>query len=234
MKLFAVSLYFETPWMIDVKTGAGIVPLPEHMTTNILADDNQFGALMKAKLIHKDKGQHQWHSVAEIEPVAPVQGGGVDGHCRYAGPGRGDCEHEIGLPGQSIPGQHDGPDDTVDAYGKPNGWCWHCWLMHQKYELEAKVNHLTTTQSAQWEPFSGLEKLTIRQAVECDQDNLWMRWPVDQQSAPSVVSVPSPHEIANKIIDDWNAEEIEVTDVEFLNLQNRIAEAILTERARGK
>lgn len=65
-----------------------------------------------------------------------------DGHCFYASPGRGDCEHFIGLPGHSVPGQHDGPDDTVDAYGKPNGWCWHCWLTHQKSELEAKVREL--------------------------------------------------------------------------------------------
>ena len=55
-----------------------------------------------------------------------------EGTCRYAGPGRGDCENFVGLPGHSIPGQHDGLDDTVDHYGKPNGWCWHCWLMHQR------------------------------------------------------------------------------------------------------
>lgn len=48
-------------------------------------------------------------------------------HCSFAGPGRGDCEHFIGLPGKSIPGQHDDSDDTVDVYGKPNEWCWFCW-----------------------------------------------------------------------------------------------------------
>ena len=58
------------------------------------------------------------------------------GGCLYAGPGRGDCEHFIGLPGQSIPNQHDGPDDTVDAYGKPNGWCWSCWRSKRIAELE--------------------------------------------------------------------------------------------------
>lgn len=41
------------------------------------------------------------------------------GCCEFAVPGRGDCEHFVGLPGRSIPGEHDGPDDTVDAYGKP-------------------------------------------------------------------------------------------------------------------
>lgn len=62
-----------------------------------------------------------------------------DGNCRYAGPGRGDCEHFVGLPGESIPGQHDGDDDTVDHYGKPNGWCWHCWLMHERDRLQREL-----------------------------------------------------------------------------------------------
>ena len=54
------------------------------------------------------------------------------GTCAYAGPGRGDCEHAVGLPGMSIPGQHDGTDTTVDLYNRPNGWCWHCWLMYSR------------------------------------------------------------------------------------------------------
>ena len=50
------------------------------------------------------------------------------GHgCLLAAPNRGDCHHFIGLPGRSIPGQHDGPDDTMDVYGRPNGWCQVCW-----------------------------------------------------------------------------------------------------------
>lgn len=51
--------------------------------------------------------------------------------CSFSGPGRGDCFNFIGLPGRSITGQHDGDDDTVDCYGKPNGWCWWCWRSHQ-------------------------------------------------------------------------------------------------------
>jgi hypothetical protein len=62
-----------------------------------------------------------------------------DGSCRYAGPGRGDCFNFVGLPGHSVPGQHDGDDDTVDHYGKPNGWCWHCWLMHQRDGLSRQL-----------------------------------------------------------------------------------------------
>lgn len=58
------------------------------------------------------------------------------GGCTLAGSGRGDCEHYVGLPGISIPGQHDGPDDTVDAWGKPNGWCWSCWKSFQLDELK--------------------------------------------------------------------------------------------------
>lgn len=59
--------------------------------------------------------------------------------CLLAGPGRGDCEHAVGLPGKSIPGQHDGDDDTVDHYGKPNGWCWFCWNRRIITTLEALV-----------------------------------------------------------------------------------------------
>lgn len=61
---------------------------------------------------------------------------GRDGCCELAGPGRGDCAHFVGLPGKSVPGQHDGKDDTLDAYGKPNGWCWSCWRQHKIAVLE--------------------------------------------------------------------------------------------------
>lgn len=59
-----------------------------------------------------------------VKPVKAWDNAG----CAFAGPGRGDCLHFIGFPSPiHKPGQHDGPDDTVDAYGKPNGWCWACW-----------------------------------------------------------------------------------------------------------
>lgn len=60
----------------------------------------------------------------------------AEGVCVYSGPGRGDCEHAVGLPGKSIPGQHDGDDDTVDHTGKPNGWCSPCWREYQLRQLE--------------------------------------------------------------------------------------------------
>ncbi len=56
--------------------------------------------------------------------------------CLFSGPRRGDCEHDVGLPGKSIPGRHDGPDDTVDEYGRPNGWCEICWRGRQIHVLE--------------------------------------------------------------------------------------------------
>lgn len=59
--------------------------------------------------------------------------------CMRPGPG-GDCEHYIGLPGKSI-GHPDKPaDDTVDEYGKPNGWCWSCWKSHQIMKMGAKIS----------------------------------------------------------------------------------------------
>ena len=44
--------------------------------------------------------------------------------CFHTGPGRGDCEHFIGMPSVV-----DGT--TTDVYGKPRGWCWTCWRVYQ-------------------------------------------------------------------------------------------------------
>ena len=59
------------------------------------------------------------------------------GGCELSGRGRGDCFNAVGLPGETVPDQHDGPDDTVDVYGRPNGWCWQCWKSHQIDELQS-------------------------------------------------------------------------------------------------
>ena len=61
------------------------------------------------------------------------------GGCSFAGVGRGDCSNYVGLPGHSIPDQHDGEDDTVDCYGKPNGWCWSCWKSEKIERLERQL-----------------------------------------------------------------------------------------------
>ena len=48
--------------------------------------------------------------------------------CQYAGPGRGDCEHFIGVPSSlEYPA-------NVDEYGIPHGWCVACWRGHQLAE----------------------------------------------------------------------------------------------------
>lgn len=66
--------------------------------------------------------------------------------CLFAGPGRGDCEHAVGLPGEDRDVDHDGPR-TEDAYGRPNGWCWSCWKSYRIATLEreamAKDHHAT-------------------------------------------------------------------------------------------
>ncbi len=82
------------------------------------------------------------HILGPPEQTTTVTGGG----CTFAMSEGGDCEHAIGLPGKSIPGQHDGPDNTVDEYGKPNGWCWSCWKSHQIDELRKLVQALQAWQ----------------------------------------------------------------------------------------
>ena len=84
------------------------------------------------------EGGHETRVAEEAEGVQPVAPRPGNGQCAYTGPGRGDCESYIGLPGRHIPDQHDG-DDTVDVYGKPNGWCWHCWLMYERDRFQAEA-----------------------------------------------------------------------------------------------
>lgn len=59
-KLFAVSLYFKKPWR------EGKSNLPEHMTINIFLATSWLEALDFAMMVHKDKGIHKWHVIAEI------------------------------------------------------------------------------------------------------------------------------------------------------------------------
>ncbi len=64
------------------------------------------------------------------------------GCCTLSGLMRGDCEHAVGLPGKSIPNKHNGPDDTVDCYDKPNGWCWSCWKSKQLEDAQREIKRL--------------------------------------------------------------------------------------------
>lgn len=44
------------------------------------------------------------------------------GGCLVAGPGRGDCEHFVGVPSVLT-------RDNTDDYGVPHGWCSPCWQL---------------------------------------------------------------------------------------------------------
>ena len=55
--------------------------------------------------------------------------------CRFAGPGRGDCAHFIGLPAVF-------DQATTDEYGIPHGWCEYCWSSHQRDELHLRCHEL--------------------------------------------------------------------------------------------
>jgi len=52
--------------------------------------------------------------------------------CRFAGPGRGDCQHFVGLPAVL-------DQTTTDEYGIPNGWCEYCWSSHQRDDLQRQL-----------------------------------------------------------------------------------------------
>lgn len=55
--------------------------------------------------------------------------------CRYSGPGRGDCEHSVGVP--TI---YD--ETTTDEYGIPNGWCDYCWASFRLRWCESRIIEL--------------------------------------------------------------------------------------------
>lgn len=54
------------------------------------------------------------------------------GSCLLAGPGRGDCEHFVGLPPVL-------DSTTTDTYGKPHGWCWLCWHSYRLSQLRTEL-----------------------------------------------------------------------------------------------
>ena len=56
--------------------------------------------------------------------------------CLLSGPGRGDCWHALGLPGKR---EH---PETIDHYGRPNGWCQVCWQSERIAVLEKEYKKL--------------------------------------------------------------------------------------------
>lgn len=80
--------------------------------------------------------------------------------CTLAGPNRGDCEHFVGIPSPfHKPRQHDGDNDTVDCYGKPNGWCWSCW---KSYKIEMYRGLLVEAMDGTDEHYDNCFRLTPR------------------------------------------------------------------------
>lgn len=56
--------------------------------------------------------------------------------CLLAGPGRGDCEHFVGMPSVL-------DESATDVYGRPIGWCMPCWTSVRLAASEARVSALT-------------------------------------------------------------------------------------------
>jgi len=88
--------------------------------------------------------------------------------CLYAAPGRGDCEHFVGLPGLIVKGHHDGPP-TEDEYGKPNGWCWYCWLSHKAHIATERLNAMKQDDSLN-SVQEDIDNLRLDLADTCKED----------------------------------------------------------------
>ncbi len=54
---------------------------------------------------------------------------------RGTGPGRGDCDHFVGLPAVE-------DETTTDEYGRPHGWCQICWQGEQIRRLQSERREL--------------------------------------------------------------------------------------------
>lgn len=72
---------------------------------------------------------------ASVEAPAVAETPNV--YCTLASPGRGDCEHFVGLP-ETL------DESTTDAYGKPHGWCAYCWLSHRYTNLTRQLSEVST------------------------------------------------------------------------------------------
>lgn len=58
--------------------------------------------------------------------------------CRFAGPGRGDCASFLGLTtlGETTVIR----ERPKDEHGKPEGWCWWCWLQNRAEFAKARAD----------------------------------------------------------------------------------------------
>lgn len=134
----------------DTKRAIWDVPCPGLVYHEYVEKDAEIAAL-KAKLesaeeyayklncrIARANGDEVMDEKKAMEPIYATndkwrtQGG----KCIYSGPGRGDCEHFLGLPSPER--------QTTDEYGKPHDWCWPCWKMHLLNDARATIATLTS------------------------------------------------------------------------------------------
>jgi len=139
-------------YLTDLEAAAEIERLKEEYKRLTTLTDN-----WRSEALYGDRRIHELS--AEVERLK--DGGG----CTYTRFGRGDCEHFVGLPGLSIPDQHDGDDDTVDAYGKPNGWCWSCWKSYKIERQAAEIGELKIEMKQVYQAHKADEEQVERQAA---------------------------------------------------------------------
>jgi len=101
-------------------------------------------AVELAKRIDDSAWEGAIHSVDEIQNMARAllaaveerdvypQSGDRHKWCRYSGPGRGDCEHFVGIPAEMN-------QETCDEYGIPHGWCDWCWRTYEYATLQSRA-----------------------------------------------------------------------------------------------
>jgi len=99
---------------------------------NLLSGDLNYDNIAKAKAKLKDLVENKEAKTMWFSPIHTPQHWQIADNrkllhdlkhsngCLLAGPGRGDCDHFVGLPEVE-------DETTCDEYGRPNGWCEVCW-----------------------------------------------------------------------------------------------------------
>lgn len=133
-----------------------------------------------------DGVEHKVHRIPRLVPkgeVITIGGPGGGGGCSLAGPGRGDCEHFVGLPEKF-------DETTTDVYGKPNDWCWLCWLSTQLSAVREERDRLITLLDRIRAVACGEEQ------IQCDgdyDDSDGLKWIYDIiNEAEQALSAPEP------------------------------------------
>lgn len=114
----------------------------------------------------------------ELHPQVP-EGPKTRGGCMLSGPGRGDCEHFVGLPKQEN-------EETTDEYGRPFGWCEACWQSEMICRLSSYIHRTAWNLGGKEYAEDACRAARVRSSL-----GHWVPFDSDVSSAPTASSEES-------------------------------------------